>query len=60
MNKELIEKMNQHIQEQGVKKTFLARKFGISPSHFGNWLHGRFNVSREVEEQIRKYLEERE
>lgn len=54
---ELREKLSEHIKKNGLKKTFVAEKIGISPSKLSHYLHGKLILIDDTENKVRDYLE---
>lgn len=54
--KEMREKLNKYILNEGVKATHVANVLGISKQHLNNYLKGRDNVSKEVEKKVSDFL----
>jgi AraC-like DNA-binding protein len=52
-----VQKALRHeMRRHGLRPAYLARRFGISRSHFENILHGRFGTSPTVATHIREFL----
>jgi len=33
-------KLKKYLEENGIKKSFFAKKIGVDPTHFSRWLNG--------------------
>jgi len=54
--KDINQKLNARIEELGLKKSFLARRFGISPPYFYDMLNGKSRISRDTFLELVGYL----
>jgi antitoxin component HigA of HigAB toxin-antitoxin module len=52
----LVDKINRIINDNGIKQTVLARKIGISKSHFCDILKKRARMTEEIENKLRDAL----
>ena len=55
----MIDKLRDYIENNGIKRVFVAKELGISPQHLTNILNGHDKVSRKLEEKIAQYLREK-
>lgn len=53
----LQQELNDYIQKNGLKKSFVADELGMNGSKLSNFLHGKLLVTDEVEAKVRKYLD---
>lgn len=53
----LKQELLEHIKKNGLKKSYVAEKIGVSPSKLSNYLHGKLILTDEFEQDIRDYLE---
>jgi len=51
-----IEKIAAHMQEKGLKYTWLCKKIGVSNSHLSNVFNGLRSLTPEMVEKINKAL----
>jgi predicted transcriptional regulator len=51
-----LEKVKDKIEELGVKKSFVAKKIGITNVMFSYYLNGRKSISKEKEFELQKFL----
>lgn len=51
------EKLQEHIKNNGLKKSFVAESIGISPSKLSCYLHGRLTSVDDTENKIKDYLD---
>lgn len=55
---ELKERLQEHIKMNGLKKSFVAEKIGISSSKLSCYLHGKLIIVDDTESKIKEYLEQ--
>lgn len=55
----LREKLASYIKENGVMRSWVAERLGISKQHLSNYLNGKHTISRELEEKVKEFLRER-
>jgi predicted transcriptional regulator len=54
---ELKEQLLEHIKKNGLKKSYVADKIGITPSTMSNYLHGNLIITDTLEQRIKDYLD---
>ncbi len=52
----MIKKLNKYIEDNGVKKSFVAAKLGITNVYLSYIINGKANPSIELEEKIRRLV----
>ena len=53
----LQQELNDYIQRNGLKKSFVADELGMNGSKLSNFLQGKLLVTDEVETRVRRYLD---
>ena len=53
------EKLAEYIKQNGVMRKFVACELGVSKQHLTNYLNGNVKVSREMEEKVARYLQDK-
>ena len=51
------EKVKNYLLESGIPKTTFCRRLGISTNHLYAWLKGERNISMELHNKLRDYLD---
>ncbi len=55
----LQQELNDYIKKNGLKKSFVADELGMNGSKLSNFLHGKLLVTDEVENKVRRYLDQK-
>ena len=52
----IIQKLNDYIKKNGLKKSFVAEKVGVSSVFLSQVINKRVEPSKDLEERIREFI----
>ena len=53
----IVQKLNKYIKENGLKKSYVAEKVGVSSVFLSQVINGHVSPSKELEEKIRAFVQ---
>lgn len=53
---EIREKLSKFISENGLKKSFVAKQLGITPSIMSYYLHGDLLMANKIDKKVLDFL----
>lgn len=53
------ERLIEYIKRNGIMRKFVAQELQVSKQHLTNYLNGNVRVSREMEEKVARYLQDK-
>ncbi|MDF1496322.1 hypothetical protein [Caproiciproducens sp. CPB-2] len=48
--------VEQFVKNNGIKKSYVASKCGLTPSDFSLWLHNKLYINPEIEIKISEFI----
>lgn len=57
MSEKELDKIKSVIKDKGIKKTVIADKIDVSPTHFYNFLAGKAGLSRKTRDKLIEFLD---
>jgi transcriptional regulator with XRE-family HTH domain len=52
----IVQKLNKYIKDNGLKKSFVAQKVGVSSVFLSQIINGHVSPSRDLEDRIRELV----